>query len=1512
MLRVLEFTQRLLLLCAPWLLAQSAALAQAPSLKILFLGDNGHHHPAERFRQLQPVLGARGIDIVYTDTAAALNVETLSKYDGLIVYANIEKIAPEQEKALLDYVASGKGFIPIHCASYCFLNSPKYIELVGGQFLRHGTGTFRATVAQPEHPIMKGYRGFESFDETYVHTKHNDKDRIVLEYREETGKKEPWSWVRTHGKGRVFYTAWGHDDKTWGNAGFQELVERGIRWACGDENPQSSVASRRGRSEPPEMTPLRKDVKPFQYAEAKVPFYPPAKGGPTRKTTMQLPVEPAESMKHMVHPVEFELKLFASDPQIKRPICMNWDERGRLWIAESVDYPNERQPEGQGHDRIVICEDTDGDGVADKFTVFADKLSIPTGFTFYKDGIIVVQAPHTLWLRSTKRNDICDERIVLFSGWHTNDSHAGPSNLRYGFDNWIYGMCGYAGFDGVVGGERHSFRQGFFRFKITPPAPPSRGGETNVSPPSRGGETNVSPPSRGGETNASPSSKGGESDASPPLEGGAGGVKLEFLRSTNNNSWGVGFSEEGLIFGSTANGNPSVYLPIPNRYYEQVRGWSSKVLGGIAGNAPMHPITDKVRQVDYHGHFTAAAGHALYTARAYPKEYWNRAAFICEPTGHLVSTFLIERQGADFRSHNAWNLLASDDEWTAPTMAEVGPDGNVWIIDWYNYIVQHNPTPVGFKTGKGNAYETPLRDKTHGRIYRLVMKDEGGKVKDEGGRRKDEGNGVFSLKDASPEKLVATLKNDNLFWRLHAQRLLVERGKVDVVPALSRLALDESLDEMGLNVGVIHALWTLQGLDAFAEKDAATIAVQAMMHKSAAVRRNAALVVPRRAEFVPMVTRLTNDADPQVRLAALLAVAEMPSNHEAGRSVAAMLRQASNFDDGWLPDAITAAAARHDLGFLKAMLTHPSASRRIHDITGVVAEHFARGGPIDSVTDLLDAMPKAEETMAATVLGALAKGWRQKTATEPSPQTEQALARVAKALPGGQQGNLIKLAQAMGSKAFANQLAEVAKSLLASVEDESKEDAARLAAARQAVELLPADDKVVAQLLAAVTPRTSPTFDGGIIDALGGSQAPTVGESLIKKIPGFAPTARQAAVRVLLSRPDSTRALLDGLDKGQVQLAELSLDQKQALANHPSKLIATRAKTLLERGGGLPSADRQKVIDQFTPLLKQTGDAANGKVLFKKHCIVCHTHSGEGAKIGPDLTGMAVHPKHELLVAILDPSRSVEGNYRLYQVVTEEGKVMNGLLASETKTSIEIYDAEGKKHVLQRDNVSQLIATNKSLMPDGFEKQLKESELVDLLEFLTARGKFLPLPLNKVATAVSTRGMFYSEDSPVERLIFQDWGPKTFEGVPFQLVDPQGERVPNVILMYGPQGKLPPKMPKSVSLPCNSAAKAIHFLSGISGWGYPYSEKGSVSLIVRLHYADGTTEDHALKNGEHFADYIRRVDVPGSKFAFGLRGQQVRYLSVIPDRPDVIESIELVKGNDVTAPVVMAITVETR
>jgi hypothetical protein len=196
---------------------------------------------------------------------------------------------------------------------------------------------------------------------------------------------------------------------------------------------------------------------PYTNSSAAIPNYLPGEKWGTQGealSRMQLPLTPAASHPHIVTVPEIRTELWAAEPDILKPICMAWDERGRLWIAETIDYPNELQPAGQGRDRIKICEDTDGDGKADKFTVFAEQLSIPTAMVFARGGLIVIEAGHTLFLKDNNGDGKADERKILFEGWGTGDTHATASNLRYGPDNWIWGVVGYSGFDGDVGGKR--------------------------------------------------------------------------------------------------------------------------------------------------------------------------------------------------------------------------------------------------------------------------------------------------------------------------------------------------------------------------------------------------------------------------------------------------------------------------------------------------------------------------------------------------------------------------------------------------------------------------------------------------------------------------------------------------------------------------------------------------------------------------------------------------------------------------------------------------------------------------------------------------------------------------------------------------------------------------------------------------------------------------------------------------------------------------------------------------
>ena len=553
----------------------------------------------------------------------------------------------------------------------------------------------------------------------------------------------------------------------------------------------------------------------------------------------QFPLSPAASMSYTQVPADCELQLFASEPEIFKPIALAWDERGRLWLAETRDYPNEVRPEGQGNDDIKICEDTDGDGRADRFTVFADKLNIPTSLTFANGGVIVAQAPHFLFLKDTDGDGRADVReVILKDNWGTNDTHAGPSNLMRGPDNWLYGTVGYAGFKGKEGAKQpRGFQQGVYRFR-------------------------------------------------------ADGSAIEFLHQFSNNTWGLGFNAAGDLFGSTANNAPSFFCGIP----QTVVSAGQRILTAKRINTidKLHPNTVNVRQVDVLGGWTSAAGHAFINSSALPERLRGQA-LVTEPTAKLISIFDVQPDGAGYVANDGGNLLASTDEWMSPVAAEIGPDGAVWVADWQNYIIQHNPTPSpergGYKaeTGRGGAHVNPNRDFARGRIYRVVWKDR-------------PRTAVPSLAGADTAALVQALSHDNQFWRLTAQRLLVEGGKKDAAESLKALVQSEG-------VGAMHALWSLQGLGAL---DGGTHQA-ALLSKDPVVRRNAVRALPDneagRALFFQ--SSVVHDADLTTRLAAFVKLAAFPTSPEIKNAVQKLRAEPSNTRDEWLAEALKVLARKH-------------------------------------------------------------------------------------------------------------------------------------------------------------------------------------------------------------------------------------------------------------------------------------------------------------------------------------------------------------------------------------------------------------------------------------------------------------------------------------------------------------------------------------------------------------------------------------------------------------------------
>jgi putative membrane-bound dehydrogenase-like protein len=643
------------------------------------------------------------------------------------------------------------------------------------------------------------------------------------------------------GNGLIKYTGGNRPEDTDLRRAILDSVSKNARSAW-----EAYVASR------PALRRLPGEVPNYERRPEPVPF--------------QAPLDPRDSMRYTQVPADFDLQLFAAEPGVVKPISMAWDERGRAWVVEARDYPHGLVAQGEpGKADIKICEDTNGDGKADKFTIFADELNLATALVFVNGGIIVSEARHMLFLKDTDGDDKADVRQALLPGWGTGDTHAMQSNLARSFDNWLYGAVGYSSFRGNVGGKDLRFGQGIFRFK-------------------------------------------------------ADGAALEFLHQFNNNTWGFGQNADGDIFGSTANGNPTFYgyLPAyildPTQSGRRRRGFRTSPLGdgdgtnaqirrvpsarSMAPGMRMHPNTPNVRMVDNFGGYTAAAGHAFMVSDALPARLQGKA-LVTEPTAKLIGIMDIERDGGGYKASDGFNLLASTDEWMSPIFADVGPDGAVWVIDFYSFVIQHNPTPnvrsagIEATTGQGGAYMTEknLRDQSHGRIYRVVWKD-GPK------------SSIKSLAGAKTSELVQALDSGNQFWSLTAQRLIVDNKMTDATPALKKRVTSGTGGK-----GAIHALWALEGIGAL-DKDTHQ---KALLDKDPALRRNAIRALPANdaGRQLFFSSPAIQDPDLLTREVAFVKLTEFPTIPEIQTVVAQLPRIPANTNDTYLNDALTLLGRIH-------------------------------------------------------------------------------------------------------------------------------------------------------------------------------------------------------------------------------------------------------------------------------------------------------------------------------------------------------------------------------------------------------------------------------------------------------------------------------------------------------------------------------------------------------------------------------------------------------------------------
>jgi putative membrane-bound dehydrogenase-like protein len=557
--------------------------------------------------------------------------------------------------------------------------------------------------------------------------------------------------------------------------------------------------------------------------------------------SMTLPLSPDSSKPCSRTPNGFSARLWASEEAnrggTRALMAMAWDERGRLWGVESSDYPNrvlsDPLPSGGGRDRVVILEDVNGDGVADVRKVFATGFNLLTGLVHTVDGLVVVGAPHVYLFKDQNGDDVADNPNgqILYTGFRRNDTHATLSNVTYGLDNWIYMTVGYSGSGSTVtnAGATQTFagnwNQVIARFKTD-------------------------------------------------------GSSIQSVTTTmSGNTWGLGLSETGQIFASAANRDHSLHLVYTGSGVAKTPIYSGadrsyipqSAINPATGGAWAHPrpVTRHVN-INNAG-FPATSNHSLYTARHFPPAYWDKTAFVCDGPHHLCHQFTLAPYKSTYRSFEDTanhNIIASTDPRFAPIQAHVGPDGSLWVLDWYNYVMNHNGICGKIACGVGAAQVTPVRDTSRARVYRVVYD----------ARPLD---AVLNLSNATEDQLLEAFSHPNLLWRLHAQRLLIKRGSnPGLIVKLTNLLNIRALNDAGETPRVIHALRTLQGFDVYAAAPAEWVPrlKGLLLHPSAGVRWNALDALPNDTASTSAILAQgrINDTVAQVRILALHRLSQLP------------------------------------------------------------------------------------------------------------------------------------------------------------------------------------------------------------------------------------------------------------------------------------------------------------------------------------------------------------------------------------------------------------------------------------------------------------------------------------------------------------------------------------------------------------------------------------------------------------------------------------------------------------
>jgi putative heme-binding domain-containing protein len=931
-----------------------------------------------------------------------------------------------------------------------------------------------------------------------------------------------------------------------------------------------------------------------------------------------------EAARTMTVPPGFQVEVVAAEPDIVNPVAMTFDERGRIWITESLEYPRRRP--GPGRDRVKVIEDSDGDGKADRFTVFADGLNIPSGIAVGHGGVWVANSPDILFLEDRDGDGKADFRQVVATGFGRSDTHELPNSLTWGPDGWLYGWNGVFNPCKVASknGKTYEFTCAIFRIHPT----------TRV---------------------------------------------FEVWCEGTSNPWGIAIDPEGSFFASACVIDHLWHL-VETGYY-------------IRQGGPYPPFTWPIESIVGHHHQKAAyCGAHYFDSPAYPPEYRGRL-YMGNIHGNGVNVDVLDRNGSTYIGKPAPDFLRANDSWFMPVAQKTGPDGCLYVLDWYDryHCYQDaNRDPAGI-------------DRLKGRLYRIRYNDTPRRA-------------GFDLAKASDDQLVELLGSSNVYDRDIAQRLLTERGTESVRGKIEAVVLNQNV----ARTARMHGLWALVGMGMLEPGFHSKL----LAHSDPTFRawgvRAAGNMRRVDSRIRDDVIKLSRDPSPDVRLQVAIASKKIEGVDPLTVSLD-VLR--FGHGDPLIPHIVwqNLQPIVEDRQDELARWLEPFRGKEIgfSPLVPHVIERLLASPNADAKIAARLLYSCTEEDAAREALDLLAEAFRERRMpAELNDGLRKELSIVLHELTG-QRGDPLAtdyavLAAYCGDRESLDQARRIAQS-------NSFDGDARLRAlaAIMFLERPSSIHPIVEKILAESDSPDSTGFRGKVLDSLGRLDDPALAPIVLAALASLPPELKPRVIELLTERSSWSKALLGAIEAKQIPSSALNVNQLRRLQKNKDPEITDRVKKIWGtiRQGRNP--DRERLVAGMKNLIRTTaGDPVAGQAVFNKLCSQCHKIYGEGQDVGPDITASGRNDFDQLLSNVFDPSLVIGPGYQATTIATTEGRVLTGLLAEAGPERVVLKIQGGKVETIPRGQIDEMKTSALSLMPEEIEKQFTQKEVADLFAFL--------------------------------------------------------------------------------------------------------------------------------------------------------------------------------------------------